>query len=622
MKRRHVVRFALGYAAAAFVLLQLAEIVFPAFGLGETGLRVLVIAVALLFPPAVVMAWVFDITTEGIKRTQELPTSSSHGQGALTPRLALLGVTLGVVGATAIWIAREGVIAPASPQGDATAPADVTLAQYDPTAPIRSLAVLPLDNFAETGEQDYFSAGMHEELIAQLSQIGGLRVVSRTSVSRYAGADVPIPQIGRDLQVDAVIEGSVRRDDDRVRITVQLIDAASDTHIWTQQYDRSLEDVFALQSEVALDIATQIQAELSTEETTLLTRTASMDFHPEAQDAYLRGRFEYEKGTLESYYVAMEHFEEAVGEDSTFAPALAGLAGTRFLIGMTEPQAGEAEMEQAAKEAMRALELDSMSMEAKEVLTLIRHNLPEGVAVENLGEIIVTTAPDEVAPAGDAHVRGLRVLDTTWATSMTEIGRRIEEAVRHRNVDPGEKEQMKRVVATRQLMSAGLFSEAASMLEDLAEEEWAPPGLWQQLARARISAGDGEGAVEALDEWRKTGDPGAPNAAEVQQLAEAVDRSGVRGYWTWSKDRLEALRASGADVSPTEYAASLVALGETERAFEVLDEAVSSGDRTLMTLQSDPVWDAVRGDPRFAKIARGSRAMRFPGPRRRPPSVR
>jgi TolB-like protein len=582
----------------------------------------LVIAVALLFPPAVVMAWVFDITAEGIKRTEELPVAGSHGQGALTPRLALLGVTLGVVGATAIWMAREGVIAPPSPQEDEGAPADVTLAAYDPAAPIRSLAVLPLDNFSETGEQDYFSAGMHEELIAQLSQIGGLRVVSRTSVSRYAGADIPIPQIGRDLQVDAVIEGSVRRVDDRVRITVQLIDAASDTHIWTQQYDRSLEDVFALQSEVALEIATQIQAELSTEETTLLTRTAAMDFDPAAQDAYLRGRFEYEKGTPESFHMAMEHFEEAVGEDSTFAPALAGLAGTRFLLGMTEPEAGDWEIELAAEEAMRALELDSMSMEAKEVLALIRHNLPEGVAVESLGEIIVTTGPDEVGSAGTAHVRGLRVLDTTWATSMTQIGRRIEEAVQHRDFDAGEKEQMKRVVVTRQLMSAGLFSEAASMLEDLAEEESAPPELWRQLARARISAGDGDGAVEALDMWRGTGDPGAPTAEEIDQLAGVVDRSGVRGYWTWTKDRLEALRASGEAVSPTEYAASLVALGDKERAFEVLDEAVRSGDRTLMTLQSDPVWDAVRGDPRFAKIARSSRAMRFPGPPRRPPTGR
>jgi tetratricopeptide (TPR) repeat protein len=386
-----------------------------------------------------------------------------------------------------------------------------------------------------------------------------------------------------------------------VRITVQLIDAASDTHVWTQQYDRSLEDVFALQSEVALDIATQIQAELSTEETTLLTRTASMDFDPEAQDSYLRGRFEYEKGTPESFRMAMEHFEEAVGEDSTFAPALAGLAGTRFLLGMNQPEAREAEMEQAAKEAMRALELDSMSMEAKEVLMLIRHNLPEGVAVEDLGEIIVTTGPDGVAPPGDTHVRSLRVLDTTWTTSMTQIGRRIEEAVLHLNVAPGEKEQMKRVVASRQLMSAGLFSEAATMLEDLAEEEWAPPELWRQLARARVSAGDGDGAVEALDRWRSTGDPSAPTEDEVQQLARAVDRSGVRGYWTWTKDRLEALRASGEAVSPTEYAASLVALGDTERAFEVLDEAV------------------VRGDPRFARIARSSRAIRYPGPPKRPP---
>jgi TolB-like protein len=495
----------------------------------------------------------------------------------------------------------------------------VDLVAYDPSAPIRSLAVLPLDNFSGTGEQDYFSAGLHEELIARLSQIGGLRVASRTSVSRYAGADVSVAQIGRDLRVDAVIEGSVQRVGDRARITVQLIHAASDTHVWTQQYDRSLEDVLALQSEVALDIANQIRAELSTEESTFLAQTASRGVDPEAQDAYLRGTFEYAKGTPEGFHAAMGHFEEAVDQDSTFAPALAGLAGTRFLLGMADEEPSQNEMERAAREALRALELDSMSMEAKEVVMLIRDHLPEGIQAEGLGRITVTGRPGPGSPTGTVQVEKLQVLDTVWTATMTHLGRRIEEAVSRQRLAADSEGFGQRAFAVRQLVSSGLYDDAAEMLGSLAEERPTTPGIWPQLARVRVSAGDAEGAVEAMIRWSETGEPEAPSTQEVQALASAVGSSGVKGYWSWTRDRLEEMKAAGRPVPATEYAACLLVEGEADRALDVLEEAVATGDRSLMGLRSDPVWDPVRADPRFAKIARAARSMMLPE-RPRPPS--
>ncbi len=609
MKRRHVVRFALGYAAAAFVLLQLAEIVFPAFGLGETGLRILVIAVALLFPPAVVIAWVYDVTAEGIKRTESLDEGGRR-TGDWLPQVALLGVTAVTLAAVGLWMVRVGLI------GELVAPPDsrssrqpVDLVAYDPTEPIRSLAVLPLDNFSGTAEQDYFTAGMQEELIAQLSQIAGLRVVSRTSVMRYAGGGTPIPEIGRELQVDGVIEGSVRREADQVRITVQLIHAASDTHVWTHQYDRSVSDVLALQSEVALDIAEQLRAELSAEESTLLNRTAAREVSPAAQDAYLRGRFELERGTPEGYEAAMGLFEQALAEDGDFAPALAGLASARFVLSMAAPDPSPEEIGLAEDEARRALEMDSLSAETREVFTLIRTVAP---TVSVPPTAATPTAPGVhrvvVVPGMDASS------DTAWAAAMTQLGRHIEEQVRVKVATAERAGQDGAMFAARQLLSAGRFEEAASLASGVAREDPSSIPAWETLLRARVASGDLEGAARAVARWSESGGEGAPGTSEVQALQTALSREGARGFWRWTADRQASAVAAGQPVPASERAAALVGIGEHDRALSALEEAVARHDPGLSTLRADPVWDPLRADPRFAAVVRRARALR-PDPR-------
>ncbi len=591
MKRRHVVRFAIGYAAVAFVVLQLAEIVFPAFGVGETGLRILVVVVALLFPPALVLAWIFDVTNRGIERTEHAP----EFRAGLLPQLALLGITMAVTLGVGAWLVREGVLDEPEVVRPARGPGpgsdEPELVAYQAGTPIRSLAVLPLDDFSGDGAQDYFTAGMQEELIAQLSQLPGLRVVSRTSVQRYAGTGVPIPRIGRDLQVDAVIEGSVRRSEGQVRITVQLIHAASDTHLWTQQYDRSLENVLALQSEVALDIARQIQAEVSPEDADVIQRVATRTVDPEAQDAYLRGRYEADKGTPEALAAARDHFETAVQEDSSFAPALAGLAGTRFLLGLADTTLGPEELSRAQEEAERAVALDTAYQEAREVLNLIKQSLPTRGA----------------APAAVPTPPGTP--DTAWFQALTRFGRQIEEQVRFKGTTGAHEASMGQFVGARGLMAAGLYSEAVEMLSDLVDgaPEMAP--AWELLARAQISAGNPQGAVGALEGWSARGGATAPSAAEVRSLRDAVLRDGTRGYWLWQKERLDARLAAGEPVSPLDLAAARAGTGDTDGAFQALEEAVARRDRGLVMLQRDPVWDVLRSDPRFASIARKSRTV-------------
>lgn len=609
MKRRHVVRFALGYAAAAFVILQLAEIVFPAFGIGETGLRILVVAVGLLFPPALVLAWIFDVTTEGIERTPDQPDAR---RGRILPGLALLGLTTAVVGALAAWLATEGVLGRSDPGAtqhgpDRGAPA---LVAYDPGTPIRSLAVLPLDDFSGDGEADYFTLGMQEELIAQLSQLPGLRVVSRTSVQRYAGTETTISRIGRDLQVDAVIEGSVRRSDDQVRITVQLIHAASDTHIWTQQYDRPLENVLALQSEVALDIARQIQAEVSPQETEVLQQVATRSVDVQAQDAYMRGRYEAAKGTPDALEAAKDFFQTAVDEDSSFAPALAGLAGTRFLLGLADSAVAGDEVARARDEAQRALSLDSLSLEAREVLALIRQHLPSaprsGVVGGALPRSIPGRTPVVPATPGVDPVAGM---DTAWFGALSQLGRQIETRVRGMGGGDARSSSAARYGGARQLMAAGLFGEAVALLSDLVDEVPANAAAWELLARAEVARGDVSAAVGAMEEWAARGAANAPDAASVGTLRDGVEVDGTVGYWRWTLGRLEERRARGERVSPADIAAALAGSGDVEGAFAALGEAVDQRDRGLASLQNEPVWDALRGDPRFVDIARRARTV-------------
>lgn len=262
MGRRRVWRTALAYAAVVFVLLQMGEIVFPAFGAPDWALRVLVVSSFLGFPVVLCLAWVFDITAHGIEFTDRSKEEGSNGAGRSLPRLALLAVTLSIVGGLG-WRTVQDTIRAES----GTLPAGVgddllPVGSEEERMAVRSLAILPLDDFSETEGGEYFTAGLHEELVSQISQIPNTRVVSRTSVVQFDRSGKAMPAIAAELGVDGVLEGSVFRSGNRVRITVQLIHGPSDTHIWANSYEGTTEDPIAFQREVAETIAAEIQAAL------------------------------------------------------------------------------------------------------------------------------------------------------------------------------------------------------------------------------------------------------------------------------------------------------------------------------------------------------------------------
>jgi TolB-like protein/DNA-binding winged helix-turn-helix (wHTH) protein/Flp pilus assembly protein TadD len=233
-----------------------------------------------------------------------------------------------------------------------------------PSPAIRSLAVLPFESLSSDASQDYFADGMTDELISDLGQISALRVISRTSVMVYKRARKPLPQIARELNVEAVVEGTVLRSGDHVRITAQLIDASADKHLWSRSYEGELRDTLALQSEVARAIADQIQINLNPQEQAALKSVRAVN--PEAYESYLKGRYFWNKRTAEGLKVALSYFNQAIEDDPKYAQAYSGLSDSYSLLGdwqyavMTPKEA----MPRAKAAAMKALELDSALGEA------------------------------------------------------------------------------------------------------------------------------------------------------------------------------------------------------------------------------------------------------------------
>ena len=299
LKRRKVFKVGAAYLVVAWLAVQAASIGFPAFDAPPWALRIFILIALLGFPIAVVMAWVFDVTREGVK----LDARTSGSKGLFAAAALLIALALG-------WYFYGQ---PSFRKGDAATP----------TRPGQnSIAVLPFANIGGKPDEEYFSDGMTEELLNVLAKISKLNVVARTSVFEFKGKGGDVREIGRKLGVSHIVEGSVRRDGEQVRVTAQLVRVADGFHLWTDTYDRELKNVFALQDDIAKQVARQLQARLGFG---LPTSTrAAID--PGAYDEYLRGRaLLRQRKDLPS---AIAHFKAAVAQAPEFAAAWASLSLT------------------------------------------------------------------------------------------------------------------------------------------------------------------------------------------------------------------------------------------------------------------------------------------------------
>jgi len=335
LKRRNVFRVALAYLALAWLLTEVAGTIFPVFGIPDWGVRFVVLLFALGFMPALVFSWVYELTPEGLKRERDVVREASITH--LTAKrldlftIAIMIVALGFILADRLWLTprleRQSVaLTEAQPETTQIPATEKDVSHYPPN----SIAVLPFVNMSDDAANEYFSDGISEELLNHLSEVPELRVISRSSAFSFKGKDMDIPTIARRLNVAHVIEGSVRKAGNRVRITAQLIDARSDSHLWSKSYDRELENIFDIQDEISMAIVNALRESLNLG--IQVVPRAATSVNTEAHDAYLRGRHLVVQRTQSAIEGAVQEFEKAVALDPDYALAHAELAIAILLL--------------------------------------------------------------------------------------------------------------------------------------------------------------------------------------------------------------------------------------------------------------------------------------------------
>jgi TolB-like protein len=360
LKRRNVFRVGAAYVVVAWLLLQVVDVIAPILALPESVPRLILLLLAVGFVPALVFAWAFEMTPEGLKRERDVDR-----QRSITPQtgrklnrviIFVLVLIIALMVAERLWLKQFHALeseAQTSPAAEIDPP---TLANTAPLLPDRSIAVLPFENRSAAGENSrFFSDGIHDDLLTLLSKIHELSVISRTSVMRYRGSEKNMRQIGEELGVSTLLEGGVQQAGNRVRINVQLINARSDAHLWAETYDREVnaENIFDIQAEIARAIALALEAELTPEEEVSLERapTASL----EAYRAVLKSRQLEEISSFDALEVAAEEARKAIALDRDYADAYLALANARIGAidtgAMTEQEA-EAEIVFALETAM------------------------------------------------------------------------------------------------------------------------------------------------------------------------------------------------------------------------------------------------------------------------------
>jgi serine/threonine-protein kinase len=463
-------------------------------------------------------------------------------------------------------------------------------------APIESLAVLPLTNLRGDPAEEYFVDGMQEALITELSKIGALKVISRTSTLRYRQTDQRLSDVARQLNVDGVIEGSALREGDRVRITVQLIDGRTDRHVWAQTFDRELRGVLALHSEVAREIAQQIRVTLTPHEQQRLV--ATRDVNPRAYELYVLGRYHWNQRTLPGYRQAVESFRQALEHDPNFAPAYAALADAYMWLG---EQGGlpQKEARTLSADALRqALALDETLADAHTSMGhwTFRYEWNWAAAEREFSRAIELNPGH--APAHQMYGR-----------SLSLIGR-FEDAVRElqraRDLDPLSVPTS--AYLGQVYLHARQYDRAAEQFRAALQLDPDHVLLHHNLGELHLAQGRWAEAVQALE--RSVAGTAEPGSHYLAILGCAYARANRRQAAVTILNQL-AQRSTRELVSAFDLAILHIALSENEQALVRLEEGYAQRDFWLVELKAWPWFDAVRSDARFQDLLR---RMRFPAP--------
>jgi TolB-like protein/Flp pilus assembly protein TadD len=591
LKRRNVYKVAVAFVVVSWLVIQAASIMLPAFEAPAWVMKVLISALVLGFPIAMAFSWAFEITPEGIKR--ESAVAPEQSIVSHTGR-KLAGLTIMVALMAAGLLAYQR-LRPPRPVGEAASfppkqDGKLTASPTVPTAPVtdKSIAVLPFDNLSDEKSNAYFAEGIQDEILTRLAKVADLKVISRTSTQHFKSTPENLPDIARQLGVMNILEGSVQRSNDQVRVNVQLINALTDAHLWADMYDRKLTDIFTVESDIAKAIADTLQAKLTgSEERALSARPTE---NQEAYQLYLQGRFFWNKRNAPDLRKSVDCFHQAIALDPKFAQAYAGLAQAWVVLPAYNGGSPDDCYSQAEVAANKALAIDQNSVDALATLGSLKANYHFDIegALRTYERVLQLNPNDATVH----HWYGSETL-----AALGQQGRELSEMNRAAELDP-----LSLVIQTNlgnAYLHNGQLDHAISHFRKVIEMD-------QSFYFARWSYGF------ALELQGKI-----PEAiAQYETTAAMTDDPAVRGYlghaYAVSGRKADAEKILGEleesrrkhYVPVYNMAVIRLGLGDRDGAFRDLEQGFREHDgNDLLPIRIDPLLAPLRDDPRFVALA-------------------
>jgi len=581
LKQRNIFRIAALYLVVCWLILEPVHVVFHMLDVPVWANRLVLMLMALGFPAALIFAWVYEITPEGLKPTAEVPHDQSVRR--LTGRrldraiIAVLAVALAYFVIDKFWISKRI----AQPERVASSSKQASAAPVSE----KSIAVLPFLDMSEKHDQEYFADGMAEETLNQLAKLPRLKVIGRTSSFQFRGKADDLRTIGATLGAAYVLEGSVRRAGGRIRVTAQLINARDGTHLWSETYDRDFADILSVQDEIALGLARALQIEV-----TSLTKRRSSEGNPEAYDAYLRGLHARERYNQEGFEEAVADFRHSLELDPTFISAAEALAYTlqkTTAWGFLPPKQGS---EEARASATAALAIDRQSAVAHAVLCAVhvQYDFDWSAASRECRDA-EQLAPHQAAVLKEASLQHVAVGETREAAYS------LEAALAADPLDPNSYE-----IAAIVYLRAGRIAEAErAMRRALSIAPTYASGHWQ-LGVTLLLQGK---ADAALTESQKEPSPEA-NLFGCALAYYALHRISD------ADASIQELEKKYADQAAFNIAETYAYHGKRDQALTWLDRALQRRDFVLYTVKGDPLLKNLESDSRYKAFLR---KMNLPG---------
>jgi pentatricopeptide repeat protein len=572
LKRRNVYKVAVAYVVIAWLAIQAASILLPTFEAPAWVMKVLVAFLVLGFPTALIFSWAFEITPEGIKLESEVAANKSIARNT-GRKIVAITIVLAVIAA--------GLFVFQFIRARSNSPVLVDA----PTVTNKSIAVLPFDNLSRDPDNAYFCEGVQDEILTRLAKVADLKVISRTSTQHFKSAPDNLPQIAKQLGVAHIVEGSVQKAGDQVRVNVQLINALTDAHLWADTFDRKLTDIFAVESEIAKTIAETLQAKITGSEKASIAKKPTVN--PEAYELYLKGRFFWNKRTADDLRKSIEYLKQAITKDPGYALAYAALADSYGLLRFYGGASPAESIVPAAAAAEKAIELDDSLAEPHASLGLI--------ATEELEVHRGVSELERAVQLNPNYATAHHWLALAF-TALGQSDRSIVELKRALELDPLS-------MAINADLSIGYiyarrYDEAEAQARKTLEID---PGSFLAHYYLGMALQLKGRLKEAIPEFQKAVDLNH-DPYSTAMLIQGYARNGQTDE---ARKLLAQLNEAAKSAEVPEYAFALAytSLGEKERAIEALEHAFAGGNNSyLFLLPGDPLLDDLRGDPRFEAL--------------------